>query len=282
MAKNIYGPTGEILINDDPINHDLIFDPTVNGEVKGRGAVPRDFSVQPKTMWQAPTDIKLIPKSEWSARIKDKIKYGSQISDVRNTGLNGQPIPALDQNGQGFCWAYSTGSAQLMLRALQNQPYVRFSPHAVACKIKNFRDEGGWGALSLEWAQKNGYPSEAFWPQKSMSRSYDKQETWDNAKKHLVTEDWVDLSQDVYDRNLTFDMVATLLLSNIPVVTDFNWWSHSVCAIDLVEVEAGSFGLRILNSWGDAWSERGTGVLQGSKAIPNGAVAPRVVQASAV
>lgn len=273
-------PNGEIIINRNT-NNDDIFDPLVDGERKGRGCVPRDYSVQPKEMFQPPKDIKLIPRSEWSARIKEKKELGTQISDIRNTMLAGQPMPALDQNGQGYCWAYSTGSALLMLRALQNQPYVRFSPHAVAWKIKGGKDEGGWGALSLQWAIDKGYPGDKFWPQKSMSREHDNAATWEDAAKHKVSEDWVDLSDDVYSRNLTFDMVGTLLLSNIPIVVDFNWWSHSVCAIDLVEVESNSFGIRILNSWGNAWSENGTGVLQGSKAVPNGATAPRVTHATA-
>ena len=38
--------------------------------------------------------------------------------------------------------------------------------------------------------------------------------------------------------------------------------------------------LRILNSWGDSWSDNGTGVLSGSKAIPDGAVAPSNVLAA--
>lgn len=182
----------------------------------------------------------------------------------------------------GNCWAYSTGSAIMMLRALAHQPYVRVSPHGPACIIKKFRDEGGWGALSLQFAMEKGYPSEQFWPQKSMSKANDKPETWANAALHKVTEGWVDMSADAYDRKLSFQQVATCLLLNVPVVVDFNWWSHSVCAIDLVEIEKGSFGVRILNSWGDGWSEQGTGVLQGNKARPDGAVAPYGTLASGV
>jgi hypothetical protein len=178
------------------------------------------------------------------------------------------------------CWAYSTGMALMMSRMMSNQPYVRLSPHAVACKIKGFRDEGGWGALSMEFAVKNGYPSDKFWPQKSMSRSYDTLTTWGNAEKHRVQEGYWDLDAKVYDRNLTFDQVMTCLMMRIPIVGDFNWWGHSVCLLDPVEVEPGSFGVRIINSWTDNWGNLGEGVLQGNKAIPDGAVAPRVTTAS--
>lgn len=174
------------------------------------------------------------------------------------------------------CWMYSGTSATMMLRALANQPYVRLSGHAGACIIKSFRDEGGWGAAGLDFLVARGQPSVEFWPEKSMSRSHDKPETWANAALHKVVEGWMDLSDAAYDRNLTWDQVMTCLLSRIPVIADFNHWSHSVCLLDPVEVEPGSFGVRLLNSWSDQWSSNGEGILRGTKAVPNGATAPRV------
>lgn len=258
----------------DPTVKDKVFCPIINGEAKGHGLVPRDYSIYPAEMFAPPSEINLIPQSEWSSRLKEQEQNNSRLSDVRGS------IPSLDQNGQGYCWAYSTGSCLTLIRAINNQPYVRLSPHGVACKIKNFRDEGGWCGLSAKFSRENGYPTVLTWPEKSMSRQHDTAATWQDAAKRKVTEDWVDLTRDVYDQNLTFDQVATCLLSGIPCAVDFNWWSHSVCGMDLVEVEAGSFGLRIWNSWSDSWEDRGTGILRGSKAIPNGAVAIRVAGAA--
>lgn len=264
---------GEPLIDDSTPN-DLLFNPIIDGEVKGHGLVPRDYSIYPREMFDPPAQLQLIPRSEWSERIKEKARLKSQLSDLRGS------IPSLDQNGQGYCWAYSTTSAVMLLRAISNQPYVRLSAHAIGCKVKNFRNEGGWCGLSAKFHREVGCPSVTHWQEKSMSRENDKPDTWANAAMHKVTEEWVDLASSVYDQNLTFDQVATCLLSNIPCAVDFNWWSHSVCGCDLVEVEPGSFGLRIWNSWSDSYGERGMGVLRGSKAIPNGAVALRVTGAA--
>jgi hypothetical protein len=264
---------GEPLIDDStPLaeTHAAIID----GEVKGRGLVPRDYAEDPLSLFDPPDKIGLIPRSSWSALLKEKEATKSLLSDVRGS------IPSLDQNGQGYCWAYSTTSAVMILRAVNNQPYVRLSGHSIGCKVKNFRNEGGWCGLSAKFHREHGCASVAAWPEKSMARSNDKPETWANAALHKVTEDWVDLARDVHSQNLTFDQVATCLLLGIPCAVDFNWWSHSVCALDLVEVEAGSFGLRIWNSWSDSYGDRGMGVLRGSKATPNGAVALRVTGAS--
>jgi hypothetical protein len=254
----------------DPRVKDNVFVPVIDGELKGHGLVPRDYRIHPPEMFAPPSELHLIPRPEWSDRLKEQERAGARLSDIRGDW------PALDQNGQGYCWAYSTTSAVMLLRSVNNQPYVRMSAHAIGCKVKNFRNEGGWCGLSAKFHRENGCPSVAMWPEKSMSRSNDRADVWSNAALHKVTEDWVDLTRDVYDQNLTFNQVATCLLSGIPCAVDFNWWSHSVCGADLVEVEPGSFGLRILNSWSNSWGERGAGILRGSKAIPDEAVAMRV------
>lgn len=266
----------ELIIHDGNWTQFAV-DPVVDGERKARGLIPRDYQKYPQGHYaSAPSfNLPLIPKSEYSARIKERVIRKAQLSDIRLKGDGGRPIPSLDQGRKGYCWTHSTVQAIMMLRAWMNESYVPLSAYAVACIIKNFIDEGGWGALSLDFATTRGVPSQLFWPQQSMSRDYDNPATWENAALHKSVESWADLNASVYDRNLTFEQVATLLLTDTPVVADYNWWGHSVCLLDLVEVEPGSFGVRILNSWGDGWSDRGMGILQGNHAIPDGAVAPR-------
>ncbi len=261
----------EVVIND--ANAHLFINPVVDGDRKSHGLIPRNYVTAPVGYLACakPFDLPLIPESEWQARLDYQILNTSQLSDVRNTGgPNGGPIPSRDQNGKGFCWAHSSVSASLIVRALNGQPYSDLSAYAVACIIKGYRDEGGWGSESLEWIAQNGCPSSQFWPQQSMSRSNDTPEMRANAKLHKV-EEWMDLEP----RNKA--QLVTCLLSSIPVVIDENWWSHSIAAIDLVSINP--FRIRIWNSWGDSWSENGTGILEGEKAIPDGAIAPRVITA---
>jgi hypothetical protein len=243
------------------------------GVLKARGCIPRPYESFPLGCYpQAkPFDLPLIPQSERQARLDAQIEAKAQLSDVRNRGNGGAPIPSRDQNGKGYCWAHSSTSAALIVRAVAGEPYADLSAYAVACVIKGYRDEGGWGAESLEFIAERGIPTSQFWPQQSMSRANDKPETWANAAQHKFTE-WMDLEP----RNK--DQLVTCLLSGIPVVVDFNWWSHSVCAIDLVSLNP--FRIRIWNSWGDSWSENGTGILEGQRAIPDGQIAPRVVTPS--
>lgn len=243
-----------------------------------RGCVPRDFGIQPLKMMAV--QFATYDRSTWPDRIRELVATQSQLSDIRNGGNYGQPIPSLDQNGQGYCWAYSTTAGCQLLRAKANQPYVPLSAHSVACKIKGFRDEGAWGALSQEFIVKNGIVPQSHWPAKSMSRSHDNPDNWAEAKKYRIGEEWADMAAEAWDRNLSADQVATMLLSRNPVVCDYNWWGHSVCGMDLVDLyptrpatSLSRYGIRILNSWTDQWGENGTGVLADSKAWPDNATA---------
>lgn len=245
----------------------------------GRGAVPRDFAVDPPEMFAPPSEMPLIPRSEWDARIEEQERLQSSLEHVRLTGDNGAPIRSLNQGSEGFCWAYSVTGTVMLARAVALQPYVRLSAHAVGCKVKNFKNEGGWCGLSAKFIREHGVPSVGHWAETSMARKYDTAETWANAAKYRITEDWVDLTRPVWGQNLTFDQVATCLLLDIPCALDYNHWGHSVCGLRLVRVEAGSYGIKIWNSWADSWGDRGMGVLRGNKAVPDGAVATRTVRA---
>lgn len=266
----------EPIIDDDPRTNLLAFPPGVR-----RGYVPRDYAVDPVEMFAPPDEMPLIPRSEWSARIKELTELKARISDVRNTGDGGRPIAHLDQGPVGYCWGHSVAHCVTMARALNNQPYVPLSAYAVCAIIKGGRDQGGWCGLAAKFIRDVGIPAQKFWPQGSRSLSHDTPEMRANAALHKTAEDWVDLTVPVHGQNLTFDQVASCLLSGVPVAVDFNWQAHSVCALDLVEVEAGSFGLRILNSW-SGWGDNGTGIYRGRRAVPDGAVALRVTGASPV
>ncbi len=254
---------------------------------RSRGLIARDLKKSPLNAVDWDITNVVIPRAKWPELIASQIENESRISDIRNMADFGKPMESLNQGSEGYCWAYSTVACAMLSKAIANQPYERLSPHAIGCKIQNFKNRGAWGALSMEYMSRFGCPSEEYWPQQSMSRKWDTEECWDDARRSLVTEGYLDISLDAWDVDLGFDMVASLLLSNIPVVLDFSWWGHSVAGMDLVELDEDKdlddqdrWGIRILNSWGDGWGENGTGIVAGAKAIPMGSCAARVISGS--
>ncbi|NBW14581.1 MAG: hypothetical protein EBR82_41935 [Caulobacteraceae bacterium] len=284
-------------------------DPAVNGSAVKRGLVPRNYASHPAGSYEGAVravDLRPIPAAEWPDRLRDLRASGALLSQIRAAGKDGRMIPSTDQNGRGYCWYHSGVSCCLLVRARDGQPFSDLSAYAGACKIKGFRDEGGWGAQGVDFMRKYGTPTSQFWPQRSTSRAHDNESTWADALKYRVDEGWIDLDSSQYNRNLAWSQVVTCLLSGHPVVCDYNWWGHSVCGMDLVdgqrafadsrlangkrptakEFEAvwdmsdhvtGGYGIRIWNSWGDSWSENGEGVLPPSRSVPDGSVAIRTM-----
>lgn len=244
------------------------------------GLVPRDYATYPEAMFDPPSDMVLIPQSEWDARYDEQEEQQSSLEHIYLSGPNGTPaFVNLDQNGDGYCWAYSTGHAIMMDRLRRGRSVPRLNPHSVAAIIKGGRDEGGWCGLSAKFARENGYAVEGNgpgqWPLHSRSLKYDTPSLRLAMKKHMVEEEWTDLTRQVYDQNLTMAQVATCGFNNIPGPRDYNWWRHSVCGIRWVRIERGSWGQLILNSW-KGWGRHGLAVLAGNKAVCNGGLAIRL------
>lgn len=268
---------GEILIDDST--------PFGGHELSGgmRGTVPRDWTAQPIRPYRA-VEMPLIPRSEWPERIRDMERTESRLSDFRLRGNNGLPIPSLDQGPVGYCWAHGPAHCVTLIRAVMNLPYVPLSAYAVAATIKNGRDEGGWGALAQDFIVARGIPSQEMWAQGDRDYRKSRPGCWEDAATRKIQEGWMDVAAPAYDRNLSFDQQATSLLSRCPYAGDYDFWGHDVCAMDLLDLEPARdlmdpdrWGVRIWNSWGDAWGDRGMGTLKGQRANASNATAVRVV-----
>lgn len=262
------------LIDDETINDprikDQIFCPVIEGQIKGHGMKPRQHSIYPPEMFAAPSAIPIIPASEREARAKELAERGGTLRQM----LQAAGIPSMDQDGQGYCWGHSTTGAEQTARCKAGLPYVPLSAFSVCSTIKRGRDEGGWCGLSAQFLRTKGVMPQSVWPQGDYRNpsKYDTPENWARAARFKTTGEYVDLTRDVYDVNLTLDMIDSLGLMGMPMAWDFNWWGHSVMGLDAVFPEAGSVARQGRNSWGDSWQNGGWFVLRGSKAVPDSAL----------
>lgn len=242
------------------------------------GYVERDYAKYPQTMFAQPDTMQLIDPSEWDARYDEQEATQSSLEHLFLSGPGGKPaFDQLDQNGFPDCWCHSTGHSIMLDRLKRGEANPRLNAVAVATLLKE--TQGGWCGLSAKFARENGFPEVGTgpgqWPYQSRNGK-DTAALRAAMALNKITEDFVDLTRQVYDQNLTRNQLATCLFNNVPCPVDFNWWGHSVCAVRWVRLSPGEWALLILNSWGASWGRYGLGLLQGSKMVPNGSVATRL------
>lgn len=260
---------GEIVIDDST----PMAAPELHAGMKG--CIPRDYGEMPVRAYGA-VDMSTLSMEEIHERAKRMAAEQRRLSDIRIAA----GWKNLDQNGDGYCWQYGPAHALMALRAVQGLPPVRLAAHCPAAIDKGGRDQGGWGAKGMENLVTGGAPLIGTYPEHSRNLRDVTEAVKAEARKYRITEGWFDAAAPVYDRDLSWQQVLTLLVCGVPVVGDFNWWGHCVCLLDAVVMPDGTLGVRIQNSWlgwGDQW---GMGVLSGSRARPDNAVAPRVATAA--
>lgn len=262
---------GEIVIDDDNFGH-FIGNPVIDGEMKSRGLIPRDWEKEPfcsqPFMSAFPSEL-LIPREELDDWIAEMEGNKSRISDL----LDQAGLGVLDQNGTNYCWGNGPVHCVEAGRVIQGEQFVRLSPASVCAPIKGYRNVGGWGTEALRYIVEHGIVPQSEWPANAIDRKYDNAETRELRKKFKVQE-WFDL------RPRSEMELLSCLCRRIPVAVGYNWWGHEVTAIDPVALGNGKYGIRIDNSWGKGWQSNGRGILSGTKHLPDDAVAPRMTTPS--
>lgn len=245
---------GEIVVTDDNLDQHI-----VNGGLVARplDQFPIGSYASSVTYGAVKDKIPLIPYADMPELIRERVSKKMQISDLRATGMpDGSKVPNFHQLNSNFCWCYAAVHGMMLSRVMSNLPFVRFSPHALACKIKGFKNEGGWSAHAAEKVSTIGCPSVAKWPANSFSRAYDTAETWKEAQLYRTVEGWIDLDAPVYDRDLSKQQVLTLMIYGIPCPVDIMPMTHAMCGMDAVDAfpskspnDPDRYGIRVLDSY---------------------------------
>lgn len=185
--------------------------------------------------------LQVIPRSEWSARLKEQLELEARVSDWQN-------FPSYDQNGLPTCWANGPCAAASTMRVMMGLPYKQISACSVAVPISGGH-QGGWEGDALDYLAKHGGVSVDLWPNNDTRRSLMNDAACQADRENFKALEWVDLGSK-------FENYVTAALLGFPMAVAYNDWSHVVMLCDAVEIEPGSFGLRIRNNWSESWGAK--------------------------
>lgn len=245
--------------------------PTIDGEQKGHGLVPRDWQSHPLGCYAAESefpDSMLIPENEWEERLKELRAKRAGLLDLRNA--SGGKLDSLNQGKYPLCWAFSTTKCVMYLEAIEGQSVEKLSAWWLAGRETGWRSRGGWGSASLDRAVKDGIPTYNAAP--SFDKKYDNPEVKANAARRKVQEWWAG-SEDRDKRRHQFN---TAMLLSLPCIGDWNFWSHSTSVIDLKKI-----GTSVVdNSWSNSAGDHGLYYIEKNHGVPDGLWIPRVMTAA--
>src|ERR1019366_1033228 len=117
---------GQMICIDDSNWQQHVDHVGADGLKRARGLRPRNYSSHPVGCYSSIPPyfgITLMTDDEIQAAIIRKNAEKSWLSDLRMVGMFGGMVPSRDQDGKGYCWAHSGVSANLLVRARDNQPY---------------------------------------------------------------------------------------------------------------------------------------------------------------
>jgi hypothetical protein len=251
------------------------------------GYIPRDYSRQPLGSIHGtssfPTEL-LLDDKQIKERIEELERTKTDlVSLLQFLWANKQWI-GLNQDPTNYCWCFAVIHAIMILRALSGEPFKRLSPFSVACIVKAFRNNGGWGGEANEQCVKEGVATEEFWPfgipgsgkvQSANMAAFDRKylaTSRANAALHKVTEFW-ELEPNNDQQKLS------ALCIPLPVASGYNRIGHERCSVKATLLSNGAYGCIDL----DSYTQDGSPDLKSfalSSLPANDAVIPRVISPS--
>jgi len=228
------------------------------------GYIPRDYGLQPLG---SGLGAKLLPQAlldaypderVWKERFKELEAKGMTIPQILAKAFARGEWIGLNQNPTNYCWCYGVIHAFMIQRLLAGEPFHRFSPYSVACIVKNFQNNGGWGSQANAQMIKEGVATEEHWPMEkpgmsSSQRSAANMSAIRNGKQYLASSranaalHKIVEYDDLPERSWPHKMAA--LCVPLPIASGYNRIGHERCTVAGVVLQNGGLGAVDLDSY---------------------------------
>lgn len=226
------------------------------------GYIPRDYDAEPlgsgvgaKELPQALLDM-YPDEKVWKERFKELEAKKMDIPSILQRSFDAGVWKGLNQNPTNYCWCYAVVHAVMIQRLLNGEPFYRLSPYSVACIVKNFQNNGGWGSQACEQIVKEGVATEEFWPMEKpgmSDRSGANMNAIRNGRQYLASSRANAAMKkctefnDIPPRSIPHKMAA--LCVPLPVASGYNRIGHERCTIAGIVQSNGGLGYVDLDSY---------------------------------
>lgn len=133
-----------------------------------------------------------------------------------------------DQNGLGFCWAWSLTAAVMDCRAREGKPTVELAPISLGW-LTGWRNQGYYLSAALQGAKDRGIAPASFIPDPHSLRYRQYNDGWKEAASLIrVAEAW-----DADPRNMILNALS-ILRTGTPGYIAYDWWGHALELVGMI------------------------------------------------
>ena len=233
------------------------------------GGMNRDYAAAPFGSASRPSKQFQYMFESDRGKLRDRIQRADENKTTPDDWRMSAGVPIMNQGSWGYCWIFGVVGAMMNAYAMTGGFVPNLNAFPTGYRIKNGRNEGGWGEEALRGIEQYGVVEESLWPgSEAKMQNWDRQEVKENAVLHKVTESLELPRRDI----LALVSVLTDPKNPRPVSVGYDWWGHLIYAVR-AGWKDGKFVVKIVNSWDKTWGENGTAWLTESKAIASEQIA---------
>jgi C1A family cysteine protease len=233
------------------------------------GGMNRDYAAAPFGSASRPSKQFQYTFESDRGKLRDRIQRADENKTTPDDWRIAAGVPIMNQGSWGYCWIFGVVGAMMNAYAMTGGVVPSLNAFPTGYRIKNGRNEGGWGEEALRGIEQYGVVEESLWPgNEARMQNWDRQEVKANAILHKVTESLELPRRDI----LALVSVLTDPRNPRPVTVGYDWWGHLIYAVR-AGWKDGKFLVKIVNSWKETWGEKGTAWLTESKAIASEQIA---------
>lgn len=259
----------QLPVMDEHNFHSLVIsshDDDSGRKVSRTGFVERDWDKDPLLSGYGAVELpqKLLDmypdEKVWRERFKELEAKGQDIPTILQKSFEAGVWRGLNQNPTNYCWCYAVIHAIMIQRLLNGEPFFRLSPYSVACIVKNFSNNGGWGGEACAQVVREGVATEEFWPMEKPTMSGSERSSANmsairNGRQYLASSRANAAMKkctefnDVPARSIAHKMAA--LCVPLPIASGYNRIGHERCTIAGAVLSNSGLGYIDLDSYTD-------------------------------